>query len=55
MSSVTAMREDLTALRTTTAAGFAEMRGELDGVAAGQQSILELLTRIAGEDATTTS
>lgn len=39
-----AMRQDLSDLREHVDRGFAEVRGKLDGSAAGQQRIVELLT-----------
>jgi predicted nucleic acid-binding Zn-ribbon protein len=46
-----AMREDMTDLRTHVDRGFAEVRGRLDGAAAGQQQIVRMLdTLIARED-----
>lgn len=51
-----AMREDLTDLRqrvetgfTRVDNGFTEMRGKLDGAAAGQQQIVTLLTTLIGQ------
>jgi hypothetical protein len=50
------MREDLTDLRqrvetgfTRVDNGFTEMRGKLDGAAAGQQQIVNLLTTFIGQ------
>jgi hypothetical protein len=41
-----AMRQDLTDLRSRVDDGFAEMRGKLDGTAAGLQQIAGLLTTL---------
>lgn len=41
-----AMREDLTDLRASVESGFAEVRGRLDGAAAGQEQIVTLLNRL---------
>lgn len=44
------LREDFVDLRTHVDQGFTEMRGKLDGAAAGQQHIVELIEGlIAGE------
>jgi uncharacterized protein YceH (UPF0502 family) len=49
-TSFNAMREDLTDLREHVDRGFAEIRGRLDGVAAGHQQIVGMLgTLIARE------
>ena len=44
-----AMREDLTDLRSRVDDGFAEMRGRLDGTAAGLQQITGLLTTLIAQ------
>jgi chromosome segregation ATPase len=44
-----ATREDLTDLRTRMENAFADVRGRLDGAAAGQERIAELLTRLIDE------
>ena len=44
-----AMREDLTDLRSRVDDGFAEMRGKLDGTAAGLQQINGLLTTLIAQ------
>jgi hypothetical protein len=44
-----AMREDLTDLRSRVDDGFAEMRGKLDGTAAGLQQITDLLTTLIAQ------
>lgn len=45
-SSFNAMREDLTDLRTLVNDGFTEMRGRLDGTAAGIDQITGLLNTL---------
>ena len=45
-ASFNAMREDLTDLRGRTEDGFAEIRGRLDGAAAGQEEIVALLNTL---------
>ena len=45
-ASFNAMREDLTDLRGRTEDGFAEIRGRLDGAAAGQAQIVALLNSL---------
>ncbi|WP_158854368.1 hypothetical protein [Saccharothrix deserti] len=49
-SSFNAMREDLTDLGTTVGDGFTEMRGKFDALATGQQTVVDLLTKLAGPD-----
>jgi uncharacterized protein YceH (UPF0502 family) len=49
-ASFNAVREDLGDLREHTDANFAEMRGRLDGVAAGHQQIVDLLTTLIERD-----
>ncbi|KOX27113.1 hypothetical protein ADK67_14985 [Saccharothrix sp. NRRL B-16348] len=49
-SSFNALREDFGDLRGKVDSGFTEMRGKLDGVAAGQQTVVDLLTRLTGPD-----
>jgi hypothetical protein len=44
-----AMREDLIDLRQRVETGFTEMRGKLDGAAAGQHQIVNLLTTLIGQ------
>jgi hypothetical protein len=48
-SSFNAMRDDLTDLRTEVRQGFAEVRGRLDGTAAGIEQITGLLHTIIGQ------
>ncbi|MGY4103592.1 hypothetical protein ACW2Q0_29120 [Nocardia sp. R16R-3T] len=50
VSSLNAMREDLTDLRTQINDGFTEMRGKLDAAAAGQAQIVALLTTLMEHD-----
>ncbi|GAB3003098.1 hypothetical protein GCM10027184_69970 [Saccharothrix stipae] len=49
-SSFNAMREDLTDLGTTVGDGFTEMRGKFDALATGQQTVVDLLTKLADPD-----
>ncbi|MGB0970926.1 MAG: hypothetical protein ACPGVG_08175, partial [Mycobacterium sp.] len=46
VASFNAMRQDFVDLRDHVDQGFTEMRGKFDGVAAGQQQILDLLQTI---------
>jgi hypothetical protein len=48
--SFNALREDFVDLRSHVEQGFTEMRGKLDGAAAGQQHIVELIQGIASRD-----
>lgn len=48
-SSFNAMRDDLTDLRTEVRQGFAEVRGTLDGTAAGIEQITGLLHTLIGQ------
>ena len=48
-ASFNALRQDFVDLRNHVDNGFIEMRGKLDGVAAGQQQIVGLIQRIATE------
>jgi hypothetical protein len=50
VSTLNAMREDLTDMRTRFDQGFAEMRGKLDAAAAGQAQIVTLLTTFMERD-----
>jgi hypothetical protein len=49
-ASFNAMREDLGDLREHTDSNFAEIRGRLDGVAAGHQQIVDLLNTLIERD-----
>lgn len=48
--SFTALREDLTDLRSETRTGFTEMRGKFDHTAAGQDRIVALLNTLLDQD-----
>jgi hypothetical protein len=50
VSSLNAMREDLTDLHTQVRDGFTEMRGKLDATATGQAQIVALLTTLMERD-----
>lgn len=43
------LREDFVDLRTHVDQGFTEMRGKLDGAAAGQQQIVELIQALVAD------
>jgi uncharacterized protein (DUF885 family) len=45
-----AMRQDMAGMRRDMADGFAEVRGRLDGTAAGLQVITEMLSTLIGGD-----
>jgi hypothetical protein len=45
-----AMREDITDLRSHVDAGFIEVRGKLDAAAAGQERIVRLLNTLIARD-----
>ena len=49
-ASFNAMREDLGDLREHSDSNFAEIRGRIDGVAAGHQHIVDLLTALIDRD-----
>ena len=49
-TSFNALRQDFVDLRRHVDDGFAEMRGKLDGAAAGQQQIVALLHTILGDE-----
>jgi hypothetical protein len=48
-ASFNAMRDDMIDLRIETRSGFAEVRGKLDGTAAGVEQITGLLNQLIGE------
>src|SRR2546421_10922955 len=50
VSTLNAMREDLTDIRSNVDRGFADIRGKLDATAAGQTQIVALLTTLMERD-----